>query len=1232
MIRGLWLVMIGLLRFFIEVLLFLPRYLFIERHDRSSPFWGVRAEAVVCFVPASSLNVVNRIGCLNCPESAKRVLSATRYRGNSVNITSSEDEHEAVMNEDLNSFSISSTTSPRHTLLDGDGNGSDVWTEHSRNDTSAAAMMDTLSRWLRSTSAIFMGTQRLSCGRAAMAAAMSTVGDDHILHGVFTSGTTFLHYSLLQNASVEGDAQEKRHHTSCMRRDYQQGMHLRGRNGDKLFCCFSGDSNEAESIHVPYRMYSRGLRERKGFIPPWYAVHAKAQLILSLIDPLWRIITGLFFVPHAEKESGSESQHSQSSTQQTETHVRRRHGGLEKRPRRMSASASQTFSCMFTESQPTRRKIPDPSEEVCFIPEQAARALWARSHTTRQETIDEAPPARGHVPTLTSAQLFLKHRTIKTAPTGKKLEGVSRSDVAEESPCHPARSSTKSKRAVSGKSQREAKTEEHDTTHAATAGSASGARITSVHWLRGSAPPDASDSATSVIVLLLCPSVTQGNEHGFMARRMGALCEALTNISKLRRQSSQNSCNCRRRYSHQTQLGIGPPDGSKTTTMTDATDPHFASWHAAIPVVEMISWPSGQSSEHAPLPASSLCRERVNVTVEDIGQILSHLERLRAPSAYSSRDTNDATMEVHRDVVLASVASMPSMSRSGSYLQSDGRVAPRNLYIVGVGWSNASSPLLQYVMLYGAQSRIDGIICINQTASSNYALVPETVSNSQRKLRTLGRDRQWSARSHKTPFHSTFLLAPAGATRLLLLAARLHLTADRLLELQKKRQRRCQKIKKGDVLCAENDAAIWDYLRRTVGNCASGDHESRTAKDATFYPALSSTCHLSSRSLLSSAESPLDFLLQVEAQVDEEMNSWWIDDVQAGNDDDDESTRGRSLSSRGDRAAPFLSSGGWHSPMGLLDWDKLLKNQQNVSAATRTGIGFSGRHTLPSSPHVTSNDTLNAEVVEASHPKNDDRAEPAKTTAGNDDENVCGEEIIPPSHAPARRATPPFEMARGGPDLLLSAHLLSPLSQNFGDTPRKFVAPKRMRYELNARPVPSQNSALEVLFYRSASSAHLVSLIHVPTLFVHANDDEMAPLSTLPMRELASNPYVFTVLTRRGGYGVFLEGISTLYKLPRLTLQEREKAMHHNKSLDGDEDCRTSKTRHWLPQWVPLKRRNVKLTSTMKVNDSCFVPPITSTNKKKKGMKNDVETVFIIENTTWLEQLIVEFVATTVIV
>ncbi|EKF27041.1 hypothetical protein MOQ_009244 [Trypanosoma cruzi marinkellei] len=504
MLKGLWLVMIGLLRFFVEVLLFLPRYVFIERHDRSSPIWGVRAEAVVCFVPTSSLNVVNRIECLNCPESATRVLSATRYRGNSVKITSSEDENEAVMNEDLNSFSISSTTSPRHTLLDGDGNGSDVLTEYSRDDTSAAAMMDTLSKWLQSTSSSFMGTQRLSCGRAAMAAAISTVGDDHILHGVFTSGNPFVHYSLLQNASVVGDAQEKRQHTSRMRRYYQQGMHLSGRNGDNLSCCFHGGNNEAESIHVPYRMYSKRLRERKGFIPPWYAVHAKAQLLLSLIDPLWRIITGLFFLPHAEKEFGSESQHPPSSTQQTETQGRsrrRRRGGLEKGPRRMSTSAFQTFFCTFTESKPTRREIPDPSEEVCFIPEQAARALWARFHTTRQEPLYEAPPARGHVPTLTPAQLFLKRRAITVTPTRKKLEGKMQSDVAEDSPCHSA----KTKRTISGTCQRETKTEEHDTAHAATAGSASGARITSVHWLYGSAPPDASDSATSVIVLLLCP-------------------------------------------------------------------------------------------------------------------------------------------------------------------------------------------------------------------------------------------------------------------------------------------------------------------------------------------------------------------------------------------------------------------------------------------------------------------------------------------------------------------------------------------------------------------------------------------------------------------------------------------------------------------------------------------------------------------------------------------------------
>ncbi|RNF20674.1 putative phospholipid-transporting ATPase 1-like protein [Trypanosoma conorhini] len=1190
MLGGVWLVVVGLLRCLFEALLFLPRYLLLERHDRRSPIWGARAEATVWFGPTACLDVLGCIECLNCFGGATRAFSPPQYRKGSTNTAAESDEHEASTEEErLNSFSLSSPLSPRQTLLGADGNGSEASTEQSCDDSSAAAaVMNTLSRWLRRTSSRFTPDERLRCGEDAMAAAISTGGDAHMLQGVFTGGTPFVPYSLLQRACAEADAREEqnqRSDTPHMREYYRRRRRqlLRGRDGGTLSCWFPGGTAGAASTHVPYHTRPRKPRARRGFIPPWYAVHAKAQLLLSLLDPLWRILTELFFM------SCTGEAHS------------RRTGDAEDRSLRVSSTSAASVPCVFTKPQPGQGEVPDPVEEICFMPEQAARELWARAHTTRQGTFGEAPVSCSYVPTLAPKKSSLRRSTAAS------LEGPTRLGVAEDATSPYSRTCAKVKPETSLAQAKEVQMEGHDSAHTVTAGSAWEARVTSLHWLHGSAPPDASVSPSAVIVLLLCPSVAQGNEHGCVARRLGALCAALTTMSKLRR---EGSCSSRRRGPPQTQLGADSPDSPNAPA--DAADPRFASWHAAIPVAEAFVCKGGASPDAAAGADASLCRERVNVTVEDIDRVLAHLGRLRSVSRHPSQDRNAAMKGApSRDTEAAGGAPTPLHSRPEVQPQSDAKGGARSLYVVGVGWSNASSPLLQYVMSYGAQSRMDGVICINHSASSNYAIVPETGSSSSRQPQPLGRERHWCSRKHTTPFHSNFLSAPAGAVRLMLLAARLHLTAEHLAELRQRRQRQQQQKTAGNDLPDIHDVAIWEYLRRTVGSAVSGNFGPEGGgNDAPPPPASASPFPLLSRRPLTPGEAPLAALLRVEAQVDQEMGKWWLDEVQAGNEDEEDGMHGRGLSSRGNRgAAPPVSSGRWHPLMSLSDWDMLLQSRDEKSAAALMGLGLPGRGA-------------------------DGATQPAPPTATTEaaDEGVCGGHRAAPPPPPAHCASLLFEMAGGRPALLLPARLSSPPARGRGTAAWTAARDACGR----PSPSPSPDLAMAALRYHSASSAHLVSLIHVPTLFVHARDDEMAPLSTLPMRVLAKSPCVVTVLTRRGGYGVFLEGISTLHALPQLTLQERERALDTNTASDGAASRMPSKTRQWLPRWTPRRGGGTGTAPATATHGSCFAPSINSANsnnhKTKTGVRNEVETVFVIEHTTWLERLVVEFIAAALIV
>ncbi|KAL0528892.1 LOW QUALITY PROTEIN: hypothetical protein Q4I28_001533 [Leishmania naiffi] len=90
-----------------------------------------------------------------------------------------------------------------------------------------------------------------------------------------------------------------------------------------------------------------------------------------------------------------------------------------------------------------------------------------------------------------------------------------------------------------------------------------------------------------------------------------------------------------------------------------------------------------------------------------------------------------------------------------------------------------------------------------------------------------------------------------------------------------------------------------------------------------------------------------------------------------------------------------------------------------------------------------------------------------------------------------------------------------------------------------ALALSSQAAALVELRVRSAQHAALIQRIRVPTLLVHARDDPVAPTSSLPFSLLQANPWITTVLTRRGSHAVFMEGASDVWRRPRLVVTER---------------------------------------------------------------------------------------------
>ncbi|KPI88099.1 hypothetical protein ABL78_2786 [Leptomonas seymouri] len=185
---------------------------------------------------------------------------------------------------------------------------------------------------------------------------------------------------------------------------------------------------------------------------------------------------------------------------------------------------------------------------------------------------------------------------------------------------------------------------------------------------------------------------------------------------------------------------------------------------------------------------------------------------------------------------------------------------------------------------------------------------------------------------------------------------------------------------------------------------------------------------------------------------------------------------------------------------------------------------------------------------------------------------------------------------------------------------------------LRFRAFNTQVAALVELRVRSAQHAALIQRIRIPTLFMHASDDPVAPLSTLPFSLLQANPWITTVLTRRGSHSIFIESVSDIWRRPYLVLEKEEMSTPNRRGSQGEqgeEDTPPSREAATNSSET-IENRNSRSSDDAN-SDSYFDPrgegeeaAALSTNKSAKTQATHWR--LRVEGTTWMERLLFEYV------
>lgn len=1332
MLSLLWYVIRAVAAFWMEVVLCVPRYLLIERHDTASALWGARGQAQVQYgwARSSSVHSTNSggaatsgryestvqdpIGAISCLRAERKPFPGTTtssFQSASQTVISPEEDEPSIRSSIVSPHQLDTSRGAASTNQD---------PPPSYTAASSAATSPTLE--LMSPSPSSSSTLELSLPSSHVAISSSslprTIANDLTQQQTSADVSSAPTVAWRQHWSQSNSPNAYRRHRSGRAHALTGlftdtgGLYLSSQavgEGDKAFRRASGDTAVPSLLYQrrsttkrrwPSHFDSRRARHpagRFGFLPPWYAVQARAQLLLACAAPLLRIVAALF---HQSKAPLSTTPVVELSSLPSP---------LEQRTKSHSPAPGVLYDAT-TQASPPR----------CNPNSNAAPALLSGGQSNNSSSNSSTGHPGMEVQKMAAFLPLMSHGLVlpeRPAAPMSAAPVVSFPSTLSEGPFISAASQT-----------------------------INCERVVEVQWLDHRAPPGMATPTTAAasppqmggyvsgdavpvpqVVLLLCPSLVQGGEQSHVLARISHLCTLLSLVGSWRRQLYDSS---------------GTGLFSVAASMPHKVAP-FAQWYAAIPQVSLHltstdsfasmaplspSFPSTLSSPSASSSSLSSSSSVCPLTLEDVARAIDQLRSAATSNTGTTTTTTAAGTAMPRGKDAAVAAGVSGNTNNGSHPNKNSPAGP--LYIFLVGWSEAASPLLEYVIAFGEAARADGMLCISHSLSSTFPLLSQTAECAPLPV----------------PYYThTLSRLTSGPARLMLLLIRLQLIADGLSARQAQRRhdrRRSDVEKKKDSAAlrgpqqqkrqtAESglsgatsgwtgiSAALQEFqeVRQAVNEAfsqidrvsmlwarqqdansgggamgpplkeekraecpltASPSHPHRPLPNAVSEPAAQRRqplpAVLQPRRLMDNRAaamnrddlncSPVAMSMTATAALSEEEEQGTVGEEQLGSI---YSSQHRlhsvppQLLTVPSLATISSSSGGgkWracHSADDVMTSCMLQGWSPRHPAAT--GPALPGRRSFPVWP-ITSPTVSIPLRVKLWSPISSDPPVPELQNGG-------GGYV---SRAERCQATPPpLSSIDAAERISLHPVGATPVMTPFFGTCLEDTAeameeeertlPRRpsILYAMaEGRPDAAQSPALSAevrtasddwtskatallqLRVRSAQHAALVDRIGIPTLLLHARDDPVVPPSSIPFSLLQRNACITTVLTRRGSHATFVEHLSDMWTRPELIV-EAEAGAEAVKEMPRETRNMDEKTMAQAAQWRPARPSSHSLNGTMSTGKP-FSRRRDGIHRRRRDdlaataevSASEAPVRVRITGTTWLEQLLFEYVASAVL-
>ncbi|KPA75922.1 hypothetical protein ABB37_08090 [Leptomonas pyrrhocoris] len=490
-----------------------------------------------------------------------------------------------------------------------------------------------------------------------------------------------------------------------------------------------------------------------GFLPPWYAAHARAQLLLAHVDPIFRMLAEVMCLrgwaassPQTGKDTAKPSssvEHARSFSRDSASFrctapvllvvaCRRFLSGLYVFCQVMAHTLVRVLFAIVQGSFPSLSPLGKTSgtAKVAAAAATATLAGLAGGPFHRLQRALRTRVARHVADTHHTFDVFAV--TAATVPTndGWPFTSSSTAAVHDDSSGGDAAQATAEKgdsvKTPLGASGHHPQRQPPSRRVSAARPVTSCRRSLGVYWLHGRQPnPTEAPCGTSsaapappLVILLLCPSLLQGNGlYPFAVARISRICQLLTLAGEWR----QAAGNASSRGEKEEENGAAAAAAAFASAAP-------AQWHAAVPVVELATYTNASGVADA--------ISRPSLTLKDLRLVVHRLRSLeQQPSSSSQKSSTD-----------------PPASTS----------AARRVVIVAVGWSEAASLLLELAMTQqqpqqntaaaaaaspSSQSRqdaedsahLDGLICLSHTLSSTFQLLPQQCDTSLAVMQPLQR-------------------------------------------------------------------------------------------------------------------------------------------------------------------------------------------------------------------------------------------------------------------------------------------------------------------------------------------------------------------------------------------------------------------------------------------------------------------------------------------------------------